>query len=146
MKLFQVDIVSLERLVFSGQASFVVIPGEQGDLGILPGHAPLMAELRPGWVRVDQGDPVAEEHFYVSGGAVEVQPKRVTILLDFVLAEREEAGREDQEKQQGRENLLRARVSALEYAQMEAALYKALNGLQSGQHPLRSRRIRGSGR
>ncbi|WP_031595177.1 ATP synthase F1 subunit epsilon [Ferrovum myxofaciens] len=141
MKLFQVDIVSLERLVFSGQASFVVVPGEQGDLGILPGHAPLMAELRPGWVRVDQGDPVAEEHFYVSGGAVEVQPKRVTILLDFVLA-----AREDQEKQQGRENLLRARVSALEYAQMEAALYKALNGLQSGQHPLRSRRIRGSGR
>ncbi len=139
MKQFQVDIVSLERSVFSGQASFVVIPVEQGDLGILPGHAPLMAELRPGWVRVDYGDPVAEEHFYVSGGVVEVQPERVTILLDFVLAEREDVGREDQERQQARENLLRARVSTLEYAQMEAALYKALNGLQSGQHPWRKR-------
>ncbi len=141
-RVFQVEIVSLERQIFSGPASFVVIPGELGDLGILPGHAPLMAELRPGWVRVDQGDPVAEEHFYVSGGAVEVQPERVTLLLDFVLTEREDLGREDQDQQQARENLLRARVSALEYAQMEAALYKALNGLQSGQHPLRRKRIR----
>jgi F-type H+-transporting ATPase subunit epsilon len=141
-RVFQVEIVSLERQIFSGPASFVVIPGELGDLGILPGHAPLMAELRPGWVRVDQGDPVAEEHFYVSGGAVEVQPERVTLLLDFVLTEREGPGREDRDLQQARENLLRARVSALEYAQMEAALYKALNGLQSGQHPLRRKRIR----
>ncbi len=141
-RVFQVEIVSLERQIFSGPASFVVIPGELGDLGILPGHAPLMAELRPGWVRVDQGDPVAEEHFYVSGGAVEVQPERVTLLLDFVLTEREDLGREDRDLQQARENLLRARVSALEYAQMEAALYKALNGLQSGQHPLRRKRIR----
>ena len=141
-RVFQVEIVSLERQIFSGLASFVVIPGELGDLGILPGHAPLMAELRPGWVRVDQGDPVAEEHFYVSGGAVEVQPERVTLLLDFVLTEREDLGREDRDLQQARENLLRARVSALEYAQMEAALYKALNGLQSGQHPLRRKRIR----
>ena len=114
MKLFQVDIVSLERSVFSGRASFVVIPGEQGDLGILPGHAPLMAELRPGWVRVDQGDPVAEEHFYVSGGAVEVQPERVTILLDFVLVAPEDTGGEGQERQRARENVLRARVSGLE--------------------------------
>jgi ATP synthase, F1 epsilon subunit (delta in mitochondria) len=125
----QVDIVSIESAVFSGRASFVVLPGETGDLGILPGHTPLMAWLRPGWVRVDHGSPVAEEHFYVSGGMVEVQPERVTVLLDFVIEQREIEGSTAEQRTQERENLLHARVSAMEYAKMEAALYKALNSL-----------------
>ncbi|NDU85935.1 MAG: F0F1 ATP synthase subunit epsilon [Ferrovum sp.] len=138
----QVDIVSMEGAIFTGRASFVVVPGESGDLGILPGHAPLMAWLRPGWVRVDQGSPVAEEHFYVSGGMVEVQPERVTVLLDFVIEERELEESAAERRARERENLLRARVSTLEYAQMEASLYKALNGLQGAQRLPRRNRLR----
>lgn len=138
---FHVDIVSLERAVFSGEANFLVVPGETGDLGILPGHAPLLAELRPGWVRVDHGDPVAEERFYISGGAVEVQAGRVTLLIDFVLAQRDDQDTTDQEAQLNRENLLRVRVSAFEYARMEASLYKALNGFRRGQSLLHRKKI-----
>ncbi len=140
-KTFQVEIASLDRAVFSGPASFVVVPGLQGDMGLLPGHAPLMSELRPGWIRIEHGEPASEERFYASGGAVEVQPWRVTVLLDIMLLQRDEALETALMEQKARENLLRARVSALEYAQLEASLSQALNGLRNGQHPLRQKRM-----
>lgn len=137
----QVEIVSLDRAVFSGHASFMVVPGAQGDMGILPGHAPLMSELRAGWIRVTQGDPAAEERFYVSSGAVEVLPERVTVVLDVVLLTRDEALETALLEQEARENLLRARVCALEYAQLEASLAKALHDLKNSQHLLPNKRL-----
>jgi len=79
-----VDIVSAEGEIFSGAASMVFAPGSQGELGIAPRHAPLLTMLKPGEVRVQTADG-AEQHFFVGGGALEVQPNKVTVLADTAL-------------------------------------------------------------
>ena len=80
----QVDIVSAEREIFSGAAEMVFAPAVLGEVGIAPGHAPLVTQLAPGEVRVRQvgGE---EEGFYVSGGMLEVQPEVVTVLSDTAM-------------------------------------------------------------
>ncbi len=80
-KTLQVEIVSAERQVYSGVADMVIAPGESGELGILPEHVPLLTRVKPGTVRI-QKSGVEEEILYVSGGMMEVQPDRVTILAD----------------------------------------------------------------
>ena len=77
-----VDIVSAEGHLFSGQGEMIYAPAEMGEIGIAPRHAPLITQLKPGEVRVDPGNGKPQEHFYVSGGMIEVQPFKVTILAD----------------------------------------------------------------
>ena len=77
-----VDIVSAEGHLFSGQGEMVYAPAVMGEIGIAPRHAPLVTQLKPGEVRVDPGDGKPQAHFYVSGGMIEVQPFKVTILAD----------------------------------------------------------------
>jgi F-type H+-transporting ATPase subunit epsilon len=79
-----VDIVSAEGEIFSGAASMVFAPGSQGELGIAPRHAPLLTLIKAGEVRVQTPDGV-EQHFFVGGGALEVQPNKVTVLADTAL-------------------------------------------------------------
>jgi len=79
-----VDIVSAEGEIFSGAAAMVFAPGADGELGIAPRHAPLLTLLKPGEVRVQTAEG-AEQHFFVCGGALEVQPTRVTVLADTAL-------------------------------------------------------------
>lgn len=75
------DVVSAEKKLFSGDAEMIVVSGESGDLGILPGHTPLLSGIRPGPVRViKQGGE--QEVIYVSGGYLEVQPNKVIVLAD----------------------------------------------------------------
>ena len=74
-----VDVVSAEESIFSGEATFVVLPGEAGELGIYPRHTPLITRIRPGAVRIQSADG-AEELVLVAGGILEVQPKVVTVL------------------------------------------------------------------
>jgi F-type H+-transporting ATPase subunit epsilon len=81
MNTIQVDIVSAEGEIFSGPAKMVFLPGIEGDLGVAPRHAPLLTLLKAGEVRV-QPPEGAEQSFYVGGGALEVQPTRVTVLAD----------------------------------------------------------------
>jgi F-type H+-transporting ATPase subunit epsilon len=81
-KKLHVDIVSAEQAIFSGEAEMVVAPGEAGELGIMPQHAPLLVRIKPGTVRVIPGGGGEEEVIYVSGGMMEVQPDRVTVLAD----------------------------------------------------------------
>ena len=78
----QVNIVSAEHAIFSGEAEMVIAPGEAGELGILPQHAPLLTRIKPGTVKVKLVGQTEEEVIYVSGGILEVQPKAVTILAD----------------------------------------------------------------
>ena len=78
----QVNIVSAEHAIFSGEAEMVIAPGESGELGILPQHAPLLTRIKPGTVKVKLVGNAEEEVIYVSGGILEVQPKAVTILAD----------------------------------------------------------------
>lgn len=79
-----VDVVSAEDAIFSGSAKFVVLPGQEGELGILPGHVPLITRIRPGAVRIEMEDGT-EENVFVAGGILEVQPDRVTVLADTAI-------------------------------------------------------------
>ena len=81
METIQLDIVSAEGEIFSGPARMVFLPGSEGDLGITPRHAPLLTLLKPGEVRVQPAEG-EEQSFYVGGGALEVQPRKVTVLAD----------------------------------------------------------------
>lgn len=81
MSTIQCDIVSAEAEIFSGEASMVVVTGEEGELGIAPRHAPLLTRIKPGQVRVMLPDG-EEQFYYVSGGMLEVQPHVVTVLAD----------------------------------------------------------------
>ncbi len=80
----QLDIVSAERSIFSGHAKMVIVTGERGEIGILPGHTQLLASLKPGQIRYVTPEG-KEEFLYVSGGFVEVQPEVVTVLADTIL-------------------------------------------------------------
>jgi F-type H+-transporting ATPase subunit epsilon len=84
MATIHVDIVSAEGEIFSGEAAMVFVPAVQGDIGIAPRHAPLLTTLKPGEVRV-QLPSGEEQHIYVSGGALEVQPHLITVLADTAI-------------------------------------------------------------
>ena len=84
MSNIHVDVVSAEQSIFSGEAKFVALPGEGGELGILHGHTPLITRIRPGSVRIEKADG-DEEFVFVAGGDLEVQPDRVTVLADTAI-------------------------------------------------------------
>ncbi len=79
-----VDVVSAEESIFSGEARFVVLPGEAGELGIYPRHTPLITRIKPGAVRIEKADG-SEEFVFVAGGLLEVQPHCVTVLSDTAI-------------------------------------------------------------
>ncbi len=80
-----VDVVSAEESVFSGEAEFVVLPGEAGELGIYPRHTPLITRIRPGAVRIVPPGGGEEQLIFVAGGILEVQPKVITVLADTAI-------------------------------------------------------------
>jgi F-type H+-transporting ATPase subunit epsilon len=84
MSTIQVDVVSAEEMIFSGMAKFVALPGESGELGIMPGHTPLITRIKPGAVRIEKADG-SEEFVFVAGGILEVQPHHVTVLSDTAI-------------------------------------------------------------
>jgi F-type H+-transporting ATPase subunit epsilon len=80
-----VDVVSAEEQIYSGEAEFVVLPGEAGELGIYPRHTPLITRIKPGAVRIKVPGQAEEEFVFVAGGILEVQPKVVTVLADTAI-------------------------------------------------------------
>jgi len=85
MATLHVDVVSAEEAIFSGEAKFVALPGENGELGILPRHTPLITRIKPGAVRIQRADNGQEEFVFVAGGILEVQPGKVTVLADTAI-------------------------------------------------------------
>jgi len=85
MATIHVDVVSAEESIFSGEAKFVALPGENGELGILPRHTPLITRIKPGAVRIEKADGSGEEFVFVAGGILEVQPGTVTVLADTAI-------------------------------------------------------------
>jgi F-type H+-transporting ATPase subunit epsilon len=124
------DIVSAERQLFAGLVEMVVVAGSEGDLGILPGHAPLLTALKPGPVRIIK-EGGEEDVFYVNGGFLEVQPKVVTILADS--AERahdmDEAAAEEA-KQRAKE-ALEGKSSEMDYSAASAQLAESVAQLRA---------------
>ena len=85
MATLHVDVVSAEGSIFSGEAKFVVLPGEMGELGIYPRHTPLITRIKPGAVRIVRADNDEEEFVFVAGGILEIQPGTVTVLADTAI-------------------------------------------------------------
>ena len=80
-----VDVGNAQESIFSGEATFVALPGEAGELGILPRHTPLITRIKPGAVRIKRADNGEEEFVFVAGGILEVQPNKVTVLADTAI-------------------------------------------------------------
>ena len=80
-----IDVVSAEQEIYSGEAEFVVLPGEVGELGIYPRHIPLITRIKPGAVRIKTAGGGEEQLIFVAGGILEVQPKVITVLADTAI-------------------------------------------------------------
>jgi F-type H+-transporting ATPase subunit epsilon len=117
-----VDVVSAEEQIFSGEAEFVALPGESGELGIYPMHTPLITRIRPGAVRITVPGRTEEEFVFVAGGILEVQPKGVTVLADTAIrgADLDEA--KAQEAKRKAEELMLNKDSQIDYAKAIAQL------------------------
>jgi len=122
-----VDVVSAEESIFSGLAEFVVVPGERGELGIAPRHAPLLTRIKPGSVRLKLAAKQGEEALiYVSGGILEIQPGVVTVLADTAIrgADLDEA--RAVEAKRAAEEAMKNRTSDVDYAKAQAELAEAI--------------------
>ena len=134
-----VDIVSPEGELFSGAATEVFAPASQGDLGIMPRHAPLLTLLKPGEVRVQTPDG-EEQHFFVGGGALEVQPSKVTILADTALRAKDIDEAAALAAKQRAEDALRDKAGHISIAEAQAELARAAAQLKLLE---RLRKVRG---
>ena len=85
MSTIYVDVVNLRESIFAGEAEFVVLPGEAGELGIYPRHTPLITRIKPGTVRIKPAGGGEEQLIFVAGGILEVQPKMITVLADTAI-------------------------------------------------------------
>lgn len=121
-----VDVVSAEEEIFSGLAEFVALPGEAGELGILPGHMPLMTRIKPGAVRIKVQNQAEEEVIFVAGGILEVQPGLVTVLADTAIRGGDLDEAKAIEAKKLAEEALSNQSSKLDYAKAQAELAEAM--------------------
>jgi F-type H+-transporting ATPase subunit epsilon len=126
-----VDIVSAEGHMYSGQGEMVYAPAMMGEIGIAPRHAPLVTQLKPGELRVDPGNGKPQEHFYVSGGMIEVQPFKVTVLADTGVraADLDEAAA--QEAKRRAEDTLANQKADIDLAKAQVELAEAVAQLRA---------------
>ena len=120
-----VDVVSAEESIFSGEAEFVVLPGEAGELGIYPRHTPLITSIKPGSVRIKVAGQAEEELVFVAGGVLEVQPGVITVLADTAIRGHDLDEAKALEAQQRAQEMIQNRTSQLEYAKAVAELAEA---------------------
>ena len=126
-----VDVVSAEKSLFSGVAEVVVVPGEMGELGIYPRHAPLLTRIKPGSVRLKIPNQAEEELIYVSGGMLEVQPSVVTILADTAIRGADLDEVRSLEAKRAAEEAMKNRISDMDYAQAQSELAEAVAQLHA---------------
>jgi F-type H+-transporting ATPase subunit epsilon len=126
-----VDVVSAEEQIFSGPAEFVVLPGMVGELGILPGHTPLLTEIKPGAVRIKIPDQAEDELVFVQGGFLEVQPHQVTVLADTAIRAKDLDEKAALEAKRLAEEAMQNKTSREEIAQAEGELATALAQLNA---------------
>lgn len=121
-----VDVVSAEELIFSGDAEFVALPGEAGELGIYPKHTPLITRIKPGAVRIKVPGKTEDEFVFVAGGLLEVQPDTVTVLADTAIRGHDLDEAKAVEAKKLAEEALVNRDSKIDYAQAQAELASAI--------------------
>ena len=116
-----VDVVSAEVSIFSGEARFVALPGETGELGIYPRHTPLITRVKPGSVRIEKADG-NEEFIFVAGGILEVQPNRVTVLSDTAIRGKDLDEEKANEAKRAAEEALKNAKSEVDIARIQSEL------------------------
>jgi len=121
MNTIHVDVVSAEESIFSGEARFVALPGEAGELGIFPRHTPLITRIRPGSVRIEMADG-KEEFVFVAGGILEVQPDCVTVLSDTAVRGRDLDEEKANEARLAAEEALKNAKSDIDIAKIQSEL------------------------
>lgn len=121
-----VDVVSAEELIFSGEAEFVALPGEAGELGIYPKHTPLITRIKPGAVRIKVPGQAEDEFVFVAGGLLEVQPDTVTVLADTAIRGKDLDEAKASEAKKLAEEALVNRESKFDYAKAQAELSVAV--------------------
>jgi F-type H+-transporting ATPase subunit epsilon len=125
-----VDIVSAEAAIFSGVAEMVIAPAVQGEVGVMPLHAPFLTSLKEGAIRLRKNDK--EESFYISGGMLEVQPHKVTVLSDTALRTKELDQAAALKAKEDAESILSdGKVSDYDHAAAQAELAKAMLELRA---------------
>jgi F-type H+-transporting ATPase subunit epsilon len=122
MATIHVDVVSAEESIFAGEADFVVLPGEAGELGIYPKHTPLITRIRPGVVRIKQTGKAEEDQVFVAGGILEVQPNTVTVLADTAIRAKDLDEVKATEALRAAEEARKNAGSDLEIAKVEAEM------------------------
>jgi F-type H+-transporting ATPase subunit epsilon len=122
----QVDVVSAEEQIFSGVAEFVVLPGEEGELGIYPRHAPLLTRIKPGTVRIKVPNESEETLIFVAGGMLEVQPDMVTVLADTAIRGHDLDEAKANEALQKAEAALKDKAASVDFAKAQAELAMAM--------------------
>ena len=130
MSTIQVEIVSAEEEIWSGQGTMVFAPGVMGELGIAPRHTPLITQLKPGDVRVQTEDG-SEEFFFISGGMLEIQPDMVTVLSDTAIRAHDLDEAKALEAQKRAETAMQDRGSEMDYARAKAELVQIAAQLRS---------------
>lgn len=131
MSTIHVDVVSAEESIFEGEAEFVALPGEQGELGIYPRHTPLITRIKPGTVRIKLAGQTEEVVVFVNGGVLEVQPNAVTVLADTALRGGDLDEAKATEAKRLAEEALANRSADIDYAQAQAELASAIAQLQA---------------
>jgi F-type H+-transporting ATPase subunit epsilon len=116
-----VDVVSAEESIFSGEARFVALPGEAGELGIYPRHTPLITRIKPGSVRIEKADGT-EEFVFVAGGVLEVQPNTVTVLSDTAIRGKDLDEEKALEAKRRAEEALKNANSEIDVARIQSEL------------------------
>ena len=131
-KTFRLEIVSAERSLFSGEASFVVVPGVDGELGIFPNHTPLLTRIKPGTLKFRAKEESEETLFFVAGGFLEVQPTVVTVLADTVVRGEEiDQARAEEARRIAEEAISRAPEDKVALATAQAELSYAMAELRT---------------
>jgi len=126
-----VSVVSAEEEIFDGEAEFVALPGESGELGIYPLHTPLITRIKPGAVRIRVAGQGDEELVFVAGGLLEVQPDEVTVLAETAIRGRDLDEAKAREARKQAEESLKNRSGKIDYAKAQSELAEAIAQLQA---------------
>jgi F-type H+-transporting ATPase subunit epsilon len=127
----QIDVVSAEESIFSGEAEFVVAPALMGEVGIYPRHTPMLTSIKPGALRIKLPENNEEQLIFVSGGILEVQPGLVTVLADTAIRGHDLDEAKALEVKRLAEETLKSNASEVNYAAAQSELVEALAQLQA---------------
>ena len=127
----QIDVVSAEESIFSGEAEFVVAPAKMGEVGIYPNHAPMITTLKSGSLKIKLADKKEEQLIYVSGGILEVQPGMITVLSDTAIRAKDLDESKAAAAKKAAEEAMKNKSSDMDYAKAQAELAEAMAQIQA---------------